>query len=158
MNYILGGGGFESRLMQNIREQKGLAYSVHSFFEANKYEGAFQIGVQTKNESANTAIEQILKEIGRIRDTMVSETELADAKSFLTGSFPLRLETGQRIASFLVAVEFYGLGMDYIDKYPDYINRVTREEVQQMAKKYLDPENYVLVVVADQKKAGLKKE
>lgn len=158
MNYILGGGGFESRLMQNIREQKGLAYSVYSFFEASKYEGAFQIGVQTKNESANIAVEEILKEIGRIRDTMVSETELADAKSFLTGSFPLRLETGQRIASFLVAVEFYGLGMDYIDKYPDYINRVTREEVQQMAKKYLDPENFVLVVVADQKKAGLKKE
>jgi zinc protease len=158
MNHILGGGGFESRLMQNIREQKGLAYDVYSFFDANKYEGAFQVGVQTKNESTNTAIEEILKEIGRIRDTMVTDAELADAKSFLTGSFPLRLETGQRIASFLLAVEFYGLGMDYIDRYPDYINRVTKEDVLQMARKYLDPANFVLVVVADQKKAALKKE
>jgi len=158
MNYILGGGGFGSRLMQNVREQKGLAYDIHSFFEANKYDGYFEVGVQTKNESANTAIEEILKEIERIRDTMVSETDLADAKSFFIGSLPLRLETGQRIASFLVAVEFYGLGMDYIDKYPDYINSVTREQVQEMAKKYLDPVHYVLVVVADLKKAKLKKD
>jgi len=158
MNYILGGGGFESRLMQNVREQKGLAYDIHSFFETHKYGGDFEVGVQTKNESANTTIQEILQEIGRIRDTMVSETELADAKSFFIGSLPLRLETGQRIASFLVAVEFYGLGMDYIDKYPDYINSVTREQVQEMAKKYLDPVNYVLVIVADQKKAKLKQD
>ncbi|RJQ51312.1 MAG: insulinase family protein [Nitrospiraceae bacterium] len=158
MNFILGGGGFGSRLMQNIREQKGLAYDVHSFFMANKYGGTFQAGVQTKNESANAAIAEILNEIEDIRNSAVSDTELADAKSFLTGSFPLRLETGARIANFLIAVEYYGLGMDYIDRYPDYINRVTKEDVLQMAKKYLDPENFVLVVVADQEKAGLKKD
>lgn len=153
MNYILGGGGFESRLMQNIREEKGLAYDIHSFFDPSRYGGIFQVGLQTKNESANTAITEILKEIRRIRDEQVSDTELSDAKSFLTGSFPLRFETGSRIAGFLVAVEYYGLGLDYIDKYPSYINGVTKEDVQRVARKYLDPENYVLVVVADQQKA-----
>ncbi len=158
MNYILGGGGFESRLMQNIREEKGLAYDIHSFFDANKYGGAFEVGLQTKNESANTAIEEILKEIKKMRSMPVSDAELSDAKSFLTGSFPLRIETSKRIANFLVAVEYFGLGMDYIDKYPTYINSVTKDDVLKMAKKYLDPENFALVVVADQKKAGLKKE
>lgn len=158
MNHILGGGGFESRLMQNIREQKGLAYDVHSFFAANKYGGSFQVGVQTKNESANKAIEEILKELAEIRNTPVSDPELADAKSFLTGSFPLRFETGQRIAGFLLAVEYYGLGLDYIDRYPDYIRSVTKEDVLQAAEKHLDPDNFVLVVVADQEKAALKEE
>jgi len=158
MNHILGGGGFESRLMQNIREQKGLAYDVHSFFAANKNGGSFQVGVQTKNESANKAIEEILKEIAEIRNTPVSDMELADAKSFLTGSFPLRFETGQRIAGFLLAVEYYGLGLDYIDRYPDYINGVTKDDILRVAKKYLDPDNFVLVIVADQEKAALKEE
>lgn len=158
MNYILGGGGFESRLMQNVREEKGLAYDIHSFFDANKYGGLFEVGLQTKNESANTAIEEILKEIKKVRNFPVSDAELSGAKLFLTGSFPMRLETSQRIANFLVAVEYYGLGMDYIDKYPKYINSVTKDDVLRVAKKYLDSENFTLVVVADQKNAGLKKE
>ncbi|MBI4698562.1 MAG: insulinase family protein [Nitrospirae bacterium] len=156
MNYILGGGGFESHLMQNIREEKGLAYDIHSFFDANKYGGDFEVGLQTKNESANTAIEEILKEVEKMRSTHVSDAELSDAKSFLTGSFPMRIETGKRIANFLIAVEYYGLGMDYIDKYPIYINSVTKDDVLKAAKKYLDPENFTLVVVADQKKTNLK--
>jgi len=68
----------------------------------------------------------------------------------------LRFETGSRIARFLIAVEYYELGLDYIDKYHDYINSVTKDDVLRVARQYLDPENYVLVVVADQKKTGLK--
>lgn len=158
MNYILGSGGFASRLMRNLREEKGLVYDVYSFFAADKYGGLFQVSLQTKNESANTAIEEILKEIKKIRDTPVSDTELSDAKAFLTGSFPMRIETSSRIASFLVAVEYYELGMDYIDKYPVYINTVTKEDVLRVAEKYLDPEKFILVVVADQEKASLKAE
>jgi zinc protease len=144
--------------MQNIREEKGLVYDIHSFFAANKYGGRFQVGLQTKNESANTAIEEILKEIEKIRSVPVSDMELSDAKSFLTGSFPMRIETSRRIAGFLVAVEYHGLGVDYIDNYPVYINGVTKEDVLKAAKKYLDPENFTIVVVADQEKAALKKE
>ncbi len=158
MNYILGGGGFASRLMQNVREEKGLVYDIHSFFVADKFGGSFQVGLQTKNESANTAIVEILKEIHNIRDALVSDEELSDAKSFLTGSFPMRIETSQRIAYFLVAVEYYGLGVDYINNYPRYINSITKEDVMRVAKKYLDPEKFILVVVADQKKTSLRKE
>lgn len=155
MNYILGGGGFGSRLMQNIREDKGLVYDIHSFFEPDKYSGSFQIGLQTKNESANTAIEEVLKEITKIRSEPVSDMELSDAQSFLTGSFPMKIETSSRIAGFLVAVEYYGLGLDYIDKYPEFINSVTKEEVLRVAGKYLDPDNYTLVVVAKEKDAAV---
>jgi len=158
MNYILGAGGFSSRLMQNIRDEKGLVYDIHSFFDANKYSGYFQVGLQTKNESANIAIEEVLKEIRKIRSEPVSDTELSDAKTFLIGSFPMRIETSRRIADFLVAVEFYGLGIDYIDKYPNYINSVTKKDIIRAAKKYLDPDNYILVVVANQQKTGLKKD
>ncbi len=156
MNYILGGGGFSSRLMQSIRDKMGLAYDVHSFFTAYKEEGIFQIGVQTKNESANTAIDEILKQIERIRKEDVSDQELSDAKSYLTGSFPRKLDTNRKIADFFAAVEFYNLSLDYIKKYPDYINSVTKNDVLRVARKYLDPKNYVLVVVANQKKAKLK--
>ncbi len=156
MNYILGSGGFASRLMQNIRDEKGLVYDIHSFFASSKYSGFFKIGLQTKNESANTAIGEVLKEIKKIRNIPVSETELSDAKAFLTGSFPIRIETGRLISRFLVAVEYYSLGMDYIDNYPDYINSVTKEDVLNAAKKYLYPEEFILVVVGNQEKTALK--
>ncbi len=156
MNYILGGGGFSSRLMQSIRDEMGLAYDVHSFFTASKEEGIFQVGIQTKNESANTAIDEILRQIGRIRKESVSDQELSDAKSYLTGSFSRRLDTNRKIVDFLASVEFYNLGLDYVEKYPNYINSVTQDDVLRVAQKYLDPENYVLVVVANQKKAKLK--
>ncbi len=155
MNYILGRGGFASRLMLNIREDKGLAYNIYSFFLADKYGGSFQVSLQTKNESANTAIREVLKEIRRIRREPVTDEELSDAKSFLTGSFPMRIETSSRIAGFLVAVEFYELGSDYIDRYPEYINSITKENILRVAEKYLNPVNYVLVVVADQEKAAI---
>jgi zinc protease len=86
----------------------------------------------------------------------VTDEELSDAKAFLTGSFPMRIETSSRIANFLVAVEFYGLGVRYIDDYPEYINKVTKEDVTRVAGKYLDPDNFILVVVANQDKTGLK--
>jgi zinc protease len=158
MNYILGGGGFASRLMQNIREEKGLAYDIHSLFSADKYGGSFKVSLQTKNESANTAIEEILRELKKIRQEQVSDLELSDAQAFLTGSFPMRIETSQRIAGFLVAVEYYEVGIDYIEKYPEYINSVTKDDVLRAAKKYLNPENITLVVVADQEKTSLNKE
>ncbi len=157
MNYILGGGGFASRLMQNIREEKGLAYDVHSYFAPAKYAGRFQAGLQTKNESANTAVRAVLDEMKAIMNVPVSDIELADAKSFLTGSFPMKIETGSRIAGFLIAVEFYGLGAEYIDNYPDYINRVSKNDIMRVAKKYLHPDNFVLVAVADLEKAVIDK-
>ena len=156
MNYVLGGGGFSSRLMQSIRDTMGLAYDVHSFFRPYKESGTFEIGVQTKNESAQIALDEIHKQLERIRKEHVSDEELSEAKAYLTGSFSRRLDTNRKIADFLASVEFYNLGGDYIKKYADYINAVTKEDVLRVARKYLDSEKYILVVVADQKKAVLK--
>jgi zinc protease len=156
MNYILGGGGFSSRLMDTIRDNKGLAYDVHSAFVALREPGRFEITIQTKNESANEVIAESLKEVGRIRSELVGEKELADAKAYLTGSFPLKMDTSAKIAGMLVSIELYALGLDYPQKYAGIINGVTREDILRVAKKYIHPDQMVIVVVANQEKAKLK--
>jgi len=156
MNYILGGGGFSSRLMDSIRDNKGLAYDVHSAVVALMEPGHFEITIQTKNESANEVIAESLKEVGRIRSELVAEKELTDAKAYLTGSFPLRMDTSAKIAGILVSIELYDLGLDYPQKYAGIINSVTREDILRVAKKYLHPDRMVIVVVANQEKAKLK--
>jgi zinc protease len=156
MNYILGGGGFASRLVEQIRNKRGLAYSIDSFFDAAKYPGSFQLVLQTKNSSAREAISLSLQEMKRIREELVSERELEGAKKYLIGSFPMRLDTQGKLANFLTQVEYYGLGLDYPDKYPPLIRSITREEVLRVAKTYLHPENYILVIVANLKETGME--
>ncbi|HXX80098.1 MAG TPA: pitrilysin family protein [Thermodesulfovibrionales bacterium] len=155
MNYILGGGGFSSRLMQTVRDEMGLAYDIHSFFAPYKEGGLFEVGVQTKNESASTVINEIYTQVNRIRKDKVSEQELDDAKAYLTGSFPRKLDTNRKIADFLVTTEFYDLGLDYVDKYPQYIRAVTADDVLRVAGKYLDTLDMVTVVVGKQSKISL---
>jgi zinc protease len=155
MNYILGGGGLTSRLMKTIRDEMGLTYSIFSSFSSNKLSGQFEVEVQTKNESAGVVVKEIINQIKKIKTEPVSDQELEDAKAFLTGSFPRRLETTRRIVDFLSAVEFYNLGDDYIQKYPEYIRSVTKEDILRVANKYLDTENYILVIVGNEKKINL---
>ena len=148
MNYILGGGGFSSRLVHRIREEQGLAYDVDSVFEANVMPGPFAVRVQTRNAAANQALASVLQELKRIRAEPVSDQELADAKAYLIGSFPLRLDTTAKLASLLNLVELYGLGLSYFDDYPKAIAAVTKEDVLRVARKYLYPDLYALVIVA----------
>ena len=154
MNYILGGGGFSSRTLDSIRNERGLAYSVYSYFSAEKGHGTFELVMQTKNETALEAIRIAKAEIRRMREELVTEQELSDAKDYLTGSFPLRFDTNRKVANFLAQVEYFQLGLDYPDRYADFIKRVTREDVQRVAQKYLKPETLITVIVANQKKIG----
>jgi len=154
MNCILGGGGFSSRAMDAIRNERGLAYSVYSYFSAERSRGSFELVMQTKNETALEAIRLAQTEIRRIREESVTDQELSDAKDYLIGSFPLRLDTNRRVASFLVQVEFYQLGLDYPERYSDLIRKVTREDVERVARQYLHPEKLITVVVGNQKKIG----
>lgn len=155
MNYLLGGGGFASRLMKVIRDDMGLTYSIYSSFAANKEPGEFFVEVQTKNESAQIVIKEILKQMQSMRAGIIIDQEIEDARAFLTGSFPRRLDTTRKIADFLAVVEFYKLGDDYIKKYSEYINNVTKEAVHMAAIKYLKPDDYVLVIAGKKEKIDL---
>jgi zinc protease len=156
MNYILGAGGFSSRLMDSIRDKQGLAYGIMSHFDARLMPGSFWISLQTRSETTNQAITGVLAEMKSIRDAPVSDQELTEAKSFLVGSFPLRLDSTAKLAQVLAQVEFYGLGFEYFSQYPKWIERVTKEDVQRVAKQYLDPQRYALVVVGNLAKSKVK--
>ena len=156
MNQILGGGSLSSRLGDSIRNQRGLAYSVYSYFVAGRNAGRFQMAMQTRNESAREAIDTALAELKRIRRDGVTAEELEDAKSYLTGSFALGIETNDDIADFLGQVEYLGLGLDYVDRYPELVRKVTAEDVLRVARKYLQPDKLIVVVVGNLGKAGLE--
>jgi zinc protease len=156
MNYILGGGGFVSRLMDQIRDNLGLTYGIHSHFEAREFPGAFEISLETKNQNTNQAVAEIMKELKKFLEKGVTASELAEAKAYLTGSFPLRMDTNAKTVKLLSAIEFYGLGLDYPEKYPQLINQVTEGEILRAARQYLRPEKFLLVVVGDQKAIQLK--
>jgi zinc protease len=150
LDTILGGGaGFTARIPQKLRDELGLAYTTFASITttAGLDPGRFVAFIGTSPENMNLAIDGLLQEIRRIVEQPVTQSELQDAKEYLTGSFVFAFETSSQIARFLVHAQVYGLGFDYIDKYPEYINRVTVEDIARVARKYLDPQNYTLVVV-----------
>jgi zinc protease len=154
MNYLLG-GGFSSYLISEIRDARGWAYDVGSAFSPSKFAGEFDVSMQTKNEVADQAIAAAVAQIRRIREQPVGDQDLKDAKAYLTGSYPLHLDTSRKVVGTLGSIEYYGLGLDYVDRYPALINAVTVADVQRVAQKYLDPGKYALAVVADLTKAKI---
>jgi zinc protease len=156
MNYILGAGGFSSRLMDSIRDKQGLAYGVISQFEPRATSGPFLVSLQTRNATANQALAGVLKELHAMKAAPVSARELSEARSYLIGSFPMRFDTTHKLAEVLCQVEFYGLGLDYFTQYPAWIARVTADDVIRVAKQYLHPDRYALVAVGKMAEAKLK--
>ena len=156
MNYILGAGGFSSRLMDSIRDKQGLAYGIMSQFDSRLMPGAFFISLQTRTDVTNQAIAGVLTEIKGMRDAPVTDQELNEAKSFIVGSFPLRVDSSAKLANVLAQVELYNLGLDYFTQYPKAIEKVTKDDVLRVAKQYLDPQHYALVVVGSIAKAKVK--
>jgi len=155
MNYILGGGGFSSRLVNRIRDELGLAYDVDSGFQANLMPGPFTVRLQTRNATAKQAIASVIEEIKRIRTEPVNEQELADAKAYLIGSFPLRLDTTVKLSALLTLIELHGLGLSYFEDYPKAVAAVTIDDVLRVAKKYLHPEAVAVVAIARQAEAQI---
>ena len=149
MTYILGGGGFTSRLYQEVREERGLAYSVYSYLNPFRHAGLLLGGVGTANERVADSLAIIRSEIARLGENGVSAEELADAKTFLNGSFPLRLTSSSGIAGTLVAMQLNELGIDYIERRKDYINAVGDADIRRIARRLLRPEQMIIVVVGD---------
>jgi len=158
MNYILGGGGFGSRLMDKIREELALVYSIGSSFSARKHTGPFTVVLQTKNASAKQAIEESFNVIKQFVEEGPTEKEVSEAKAYLINSFPLRLVSNRDVAALLPVLEFYDLGLDYPDRYPILIEQITREQVHAAAKTYLHSDHLLQVVVADLAQAGLARQ
>lgn len=152
MNHVIGGGGFSSRLMEEVREKRGLAYGVYSYL-AN-YEGADLIlgSVQTANERIAESLEVIRAEWRRVAEEGIPEADLERAKRYLTGAFPLRFDSNAKIAQFLVGAQEEDLGIDYINIRNDLIEAVTVEDIRRVSS-LLDPDALSIVVVG--KPAGL---
>jgi zinc protease len=147
LNYILGGGGFNSRLMEEVREKRGLAYSVYTYLQSYKNASVYLGGVATKNDAVKTSLEVIRKELERMATDGPTEQELADAKSYLTGSYALRFDSSGKIASQLLGIQIEDLGIDYVDKRNGLVEAVTIADVRRVAKRLLQPGNLIVTIV-----------
>jgi predicted Zn-dependent peptidase len=158
LNYILGGGP-AARLFLNLREEKGYTYGVYSDFTAVEYPGPWSAGGNMRTEVTANALTEFFNEIRRIRDEKVTEAELVAARRAITARFALSLEQPSRILNFAVAREIYRLPDDYWESYPAKIMLVSAEDVQRVARKYLDLDTMQLVAVGDGRKirAALEK-
>jgi len=154
VNHILGGGGFSSRLTAEVREKRGLAYSVYSGLEPMQHSGLILGGVATQNDRVAQSIDIIRAEWRRMRDGGPTETELEDAKTYLTGSFPLSLDSTGHIAGILVAIQRDGLGIDYLERRKTLIESVTLEDAKRVAHRLLNPDKLSFVVVGSPDKLG----
>lgn len=146
-NYILGGGAMTSRLAIEVREKKGLTYGVNSVFVPMPGEGPFLISLATRNDQSKTALKITEETVQKFINHGPTAQELAAAKQYLTGSFPLSLASNSSIASLLVRMAFYHLPDDYLDRYVDNINAVTSEEVKHAFKQQVNPLKLSLVTV-----------
>jgi zinc protease len=145
-SYVLGGGS-ASRLYTRVREDKGLAYSVYSTLLPARHGASCLVSLQTRTDGVVEAVRLVREEMTRLGREPVTAGELERAKSYLIGSFPLRLDTSGKLARFLAAVEENGLGLDYPDRYKERVARVTAADIQRVAAKYLDPTTFASVMV-----------
>jgi len=149
MNYILGGGGFFSRLTTEVREKRGLVYSVYSYlYRYDKY-NFFSGGAQTSNENVNKVIKIIKEELVKIKNQGVTESELNDAKNYLINSYVLRLDSNKKVASILLNTQMDGLNTDFFKKRNDYINSVSLEDIKVVAKKILDENQIFFLIIGN---------
>ena len=147
MNNILGGGSFESRLMTEVREKRGLTYGVYSYLVPRDLAAVYMGNVASANDRIAESIAVIRDEWARMRTEGVTEKELNDSKTYLTGAYPLRFDGNAQIASIMVGMQMQGLPIDYIATRNDKVNAVTLEDANRVARELLDPENLHFVVV-----------
>ncbi|WP_293008628.1 pitrilysin family protein [Nitrosomonas sp.] len=145
-NHILGGGGFVSRLMEEVRQKRGLAYSVYSFFAPYKEQGPFQIGLQTKKEQSEEAFALTQKVLKDFVLNGPTEEELVAAKQNIIGGFPLRLDSNSKILGFLSVIGFYQLPLTYLADYLEAVEAVTTEQIRQAFQRRIPPDGMVAVI------------
>lgn len=147
-NYTLGGGGFVSRLMKEVREKRGYAYSVYSYFAPRVLEGPFEIGLQTKRAQAQDALKVVGDVLADFLAKGPTEEELAAAKKNLVDGQALRIDSNAKLLGYLALIGFHGLPLDYLDQFPRMVERVTKDDVKAAFNRHVKPENLVTVIVA----------
>jgi zinc protease len=156
MNYIVGGGGFVSRLTRKIREEQGLAYSVYSdFVGGSQFPGFFSLGLQTKIDTTSQALESLFAVIDGMKQVPVSADELADMKLYYEGSLPRRAESYGQVAGLLIDREFFGLPDGYWESEIRHIQQLTSQDIQQLAQRYLQTDDFVLALVTKRDRLDL---
>ena len=150
-NYILGGGGFVSRLTEEVREKRGLVYSVYSYFMPMAELGPFQIGLQTKKEQADVALNLVRETFDKFLKDGVTEKELTAAKANIIGGFPMRIDSNAKILDYIAMIGFYHLPLNYLDEYNGNVDKVTVAQIKETFNRRLKPENFVTIVVGDPK-------
>lgn len=149
-NYILGGGGFVSRLTEEVREKRGLVYSVYSYFMPMAEAGPFQIGLQTKKEQANDALKLVNATVQKFIEGGVTEKELKAAKSNLIGGFPMRIDSNSKILDYISVIGFYELPLTYLNEFNTNIAKVTTQQIKDAYQRRVKQANFATVVVGAQ--------
>lgn len=148
-NYVLGGGGFVSRLTEEVREKRGLVYSVYSYFMPMAELGPFQIGLQTKKEQAEDALKLVRETLQKFIQDGITEDELKAAKANIIGGFPMRIDSNSKILDYLAVIGFYKLPLNYLDEYNRNVEKVTLAQIKEAFARRVNPENFVTVIVGD---------
>src|SRR5919107_3586018 len=148
MHTVLGATA-SSRLFMNLREDKGYTYGAYTNLDARRTAGTFRATAEVRTPVTGDSLKEFFYELNRIRSAPVSAKEIADAKSYLTGIFPIRLETQEGLTDQLVQIKMLNLPDDYLERYRDRVQAVTVEDIQRIAQKYVKPDEAVLIVVGD---------
>lgn len=146
-NYILGGGGFSSRFVEQVRQKRGLVYSIYSYFMPLKEQGPFQIGLQTKKEQADEALKVVRETLRDFIAKGPTKQELKAAKQNLVGGFPLRIDSNRKILEYLAIIGFYRLPLTYLDDFVPQVEKVTVAQIKSAFQRRIDPDNMVTVIV-----------
>ena len=147
LNYVIGGGGFASRLMDEVREKRGLAYSVYSYIQPLQRSSIYMGGVATKTDAMEKSLEVIRGQLEQVAKDGPRDEELADAKRYLTGSYALNFTSSGAISGQLLGIQMQDLGIDYIETRNSKVDAVTIDDIKRVAKKMLHPEQLIVTVV-----------
>jgi zinc protease len=147
MNYILGGGGFSSRLMQKIRSELGFTYGIHSLLEPRKFPGPFTISTFTPTDITFSCIQEIASVLRSFLQEGATVQERDEAVNFFTGSYPRRFETLSQVAQRIIQAELHGVGIEFLSTYPERIAGVSLEDISRTAREHIHPSNLLGVIV-----------
>ncbi len=146
-NHILGGSGLVSRIMEEVREKRGFAYSAYSHFIPMRVTGPFEIGLQTKNTQTEEALRVAIKTVQDFIDTGPTDKELEAARNNIMGGFVLRLDSNQKLTAEVASIAFFNRPLDYLNTFPQKVQAVTREDVKRAFKARVDTGKLLTILV-----------